>query len=187
MKDLLLRLVTIGVLAVLALLFFRLWQEQKDQARRWEQNYEQTQEEIGVLVMRFGEFRKHMDQKTDSILEVAKIKPRWVREVTEIHHHYFNKDTTIVEMKYDPLTGVYPFLDEKECFTFGGYIEMLQDKPQLSVTERKYDDDVNVVVYERRKRFLGLRIGRKETFMEVQSKCGTNEVRRIEVEKRRTP
>ncbi|MDH4127107.1 MAG: hypothetical protein OEV44_00025 [Spirochaetota bacterium] len=113
----------------------------KADSKRWEQNTIEIQQQIQQINYTYRDFKKYMDNKTDSILNLARIKPKNVTQITNNYTIY--KDTTINILKpiYSQKTGTYPFMDKKGCFEFSGFINMVDTTPEINIKNRKFNSD----------------------------------------------
>ena len=150
--------VIIIILAGLAYTFYDLNRKHKADAARWESNFEQTTRQVQNLNMTIDEFKKSVDQKTDSILEIAKIKPKNVTQITNYNTYYSDTTINVLTPVYEPKTGTYPFIDKAGCFEFSGFIKVNDTIPELNVLNRKFDSNFyEIEHYEKDTiHFLGL-------------------------------
>ena len=183
------KLIALVVLIGAVFTFFNLWLSERKKAERWEDNYKQTDQQYQELNMTWREFRDSMEERDDSIIKALNTRPKWVREINNIHHHHH--DSTTVVIYPDPVIlpsgTIYPFIDTNECFTIGGHMEVdpLDFTPALTINQREYDNEIIQIFYKKRRRILGFIPWRFENYQEVSSTCGTNEVQRINIIKRK--
>lgn len=134
------------------------------------------------------EFKKTLSKELDSTLKANGIKPGQVTDITNVYNTYNNYDTTVIHP--DPVIinkdTIYPFVDIKDCFTIKGYMEVLAEKPVLNIIERNYTDTTTMIGYWKRPhKFLFIKWGKKQNFIEASSKCGDVKVMKVDIVKKR--
>ncbi len=143
-------IVCIIILAGLSYTFYSLNEKHKNDAVRWEQNAQEIKLNIQQQNLTLKEFKKYMNSKTDSILKIAKIKPKNVTQITNYNTYYVDTTLNVIKPKYEPLNGVYPFIDNTGCFEYSGFIKMLDTVPELNIEERKFFSDFTDIEYMRK-------------------------------------
>jgi hypothetical protein len=140
-------IVIIIILSGLTYTYYSLNKKHKQDSIRWEKNYTETNKQVQQIDLTLNEFKKSIDNKTDSILKIANIKPKNVTQITNNYTTY--KDTIINEIKpvYEQKTGTYPFVDKQGCFEFGGFINVIDTFPELFITDRKFNSDFTEIEY----------------------------------------
>ena len=126
------------------------------------------------LTLSFKEFKASMSTKIDSILKVAEIASKAVKTVTTINNYYIDSSKTII--RPDPVISktdtTYPFIDIKDCFSVKGFMQVVNDRPELTIQERKFDNEINVIVHNKRPhKFWFIRWGRWQHFLKLYSEC----------------
>lgn len=139
--------------------FYYLNKENKEAAKRMEQNfYETSQKQYQEFTLTVSELKKHIDSKNDSILNKLKIKPKNITQITNYNTYY--KDTVIsfVSLEYEPKTASYPFVDKQGCFEISGNILVDDTIPELSITNRIFNSDFTEIEYYEKDtiHFLGI-------------------------------
>jgi hypothetical protein len=133
------------------------------------------------------EFQQLITPRLDSLMKMAKIKPKQVTNVTNINNTYINNDTTVIT---PPATitdkdTTYHFVDTKECFKVAGYMLVKENKPSLVITERSFINNIAVIAYwKRTHKFLGIQFGKKIHTGSAFSDCGEIKVDDIKVLKK---
>lgn len=181
-------IIIIVILSGLTYTFYTLNKKHKSDAERWSKNYIEVQEQIQLIDYSLKDFKKLMDNKTDSILKNAKIKPKNVTQVTNYNTYY--TDTTITEIKpeYEPKTGTYPFIDKQGCFEFSGFIQMNDTLPELNVNNRDFHQDFTEIEHYEKDtiHFIGLNFvkwwQKKElTYTLIDNCTGEKHVKKINI------
>lgn len=134
-------IVIIVILSGIGYTFYSLNEMNKKNAERWEQNAHEKDKSISQFNLTFKEFKRSIDSKTDSILEIAKIKPKNVKQITVYNNHYTDTTITIIEPLYEPQNNTYPFIDKVGCFEFSGFMEVKDTVPVLNVENRAFNSD----------------------------------------------
>lgn len=135
------------------------------------------------LVLSQGEFNKLLTHKVDSLLKSLKIAPKQVERVIERHHYH--TDTIVKYYELPKVGNSYPFIDTAQCFKFGGEVNVLGDKVNLLVNLREYNNETTDIFYrERPHKFLFFKWGKWQYEHQAINKCGTDEVREIEIKRK---
>lgn len=171
------------------------FQSQKDRADRMTDNFIAMQDSTARLIrVTKKEMLKVLDERTDSIIKVANIKPKWIREIHNVTNNYHIKDTTIV--KTNPPVEVndtlrYPFDEKIDCMTIEGFMTVDTFKvPHLYLTSGTgYENKTTSIVYERRQKYKFLfwhwrLLGKKKYELHTESECGETKTEIIKVEKK---
>jgi hypothetical protein len=135
-----------------------------------------------------SEFKSTLSPRIDSIIHELKVKPKNVERIVE--RYYFHTDSIIKEYYPEPIdingSIKYPFIDTTQCFTFGGNLKIVDQKPAIEVNLRKYEDDaVDVYYRERSKKFWFIRYGKWKTERQTMSNCGDTNIKEIEIIRRK--
>jgi len=176
----------IGALALLGIVSFQSYQLKKagNKIDRLSDNFVELQESNSKLRLTVDEFKEYSSGKMDSIMEVASIKPKWVKEYTTINNHYY--DTVEVEVPVEHVdTFKYSFMESNDCFTVGGIVNVKDSIPQVSINYREFTDTLNIIKYLKPKKFLFIRsylFGKSEE-LKIVGNCGTYEYDNIKVVK----
>ena len=144
-------IISLAIACVFGYFQYDLNKKHKEMAKRWEENYSQQTKEFKQLEMTVKEFQRNIDFKTDSILKIAKIKPKNVTQVTNYITNYVDTTITVIKPNYDVKTASYPFIDNTGCFEYVGNIVVDSlARPELNVTERKFFSDFTDIEYIRK-------------------------------------
>jgi hypothetical protein len=136
------------------------------------------------LTLSFKEFKASMSTKIDSILKVAEIASKRVKTVTTINNYYIDSSRTII--RPDPVISkndtLYPFIDIKDCFSIKGFMQVVADKPELTIQERKFNNEINVIVHNKRPHKIWfVRWGKREMKIEGVSDCGEVKIKQVNI------
>jgi len=139
------------------------------------------------LTLSLKEFKASMSTKIDSILKVAEINSKAVKTVTTINNYYIDSTKTII--RPEPVISkndtTYPFVDIKECFSISGFMKVVNDRPELTIQERKFINEINVIVHNKRPhKFWFIRYGKREMKIDGVSDCGDVKIKQINVIKK---
>jgi len=174
----------IGFIALLGIVSFQSHQLNKagDKINRLSDNFGELQKSNKQLRLTVDEFAEYSSDRMDSIMEQAKIKPKWVKEYTTVHHNYY--DTTIVEAPVEKVdTFEYSFLESNDCFTVGGIVNVKDSIPKVEINHREFTDSLDIIKYLEPKKFLFIRsylFGKTEE-LEIVGNCGIYEYNNIKV------
>lgn len=151
---------------------------------RLSDNFTELQQSNKQLRLTVGEFQEYSSGRMDSILKVAKVKPKWVKEYTTVNNHYY--DTVEVEVPVEKIDSFeYQFMESNDCFTVGGLINIEDSVPQVKINHREFTDTLSIIKYQEPKKFLFIRsylFGKAEE-LEIVGNCGTYEYDNIKVVK----
>lgn len=176
----------IGLLILIGIVSFQSYQLEKadNKINRLSDNFQEIQQSNKQLRFTMEEFKEYSGKKMDSIMEEAKIKPKWVKEYTTVHHNYY--DTTIVEVPVEKVdTFIYSFMEKNECFTIGGNVNIKDSIPKVEITHREFTDNLSIIKYLEPKKFWFIRsylFGKTEE-LEIVGDCGVYEYDNIKVVK----
>jgi len=171
--------ILIGLVVVLAIAgttLFNQWRSERENAIRWENNYNESNKVNQTIRLTISELQDRMDYKMDSILKIAKVKPSNVQNITTIHNHYH--DTVYVEVPVTKIdTNKYEFIDKNNCMTIKGIVDVSLDTPKVFITEKIFDDESSYIVYQDRRKwkllfFKTKLFGKKESKLKIINKCG---------------
>ena len=189
----------LGLIALVVLLSlsttigFRMASDNKKNAIRWEDNYNESQESVSRVQMTLTEFKKHSTEREDSLLKELSIKPKQVEKVIYIHTEELNNDTVQVDLTpVDTIQDVieYNFIEPIGCSMVSGVVSTTDPNTELEITSLFTSYDYYYVAYwQREKRsILGIKtrlFGRKKAELEVHNSCGTTSVQEIEIIKKK--
>ena len=136
------------------------------------------------LELTLKEFKASMSGKIDSVLKVAEINSKQVKTVTTINNYYIDSSRTIIrpEPVISKTDTTYPFIDIKDCFSISGFMQVVNDRPELTIQERKFDNEINVIVHNKRPhKFWFIRYGKREMKIDGVSDCGDVKIKQINI------
>jgi hypothetical protein len=177
----------IGALVLLGIVSFQSYQLKKadNKIDRLSDNFTELQESNTKLRLTVSEFKEYSSDRMDSILEVASVKPKWVKEYTTVNNHYY--DTTVVEVPVEQVdTFKYSFIEANDCFTVGGIVNIKDSIPQVEINHREFTDTLNIIKYIKPNKFWFIRSGflfGKSEELEIVGNCGIYEYENIQVVK----
>ena len=168
---------------------------QKDRADRMTDNFTEMRDSTNRLIrLTKKELMEVLDERTDSIMKVAKIKPKWVREVHTITNNYhITKPVEVLPQKpvVENDTLKYPFAEKIDCMTIEGFMTVDTLKvPHLWLTSGTgFENKTTSIVYERRNKYKFLfwhwrLFGRKKYELHTESECGDTKTEIIKIEKK---
>lgn len=143
---------------------------------RWENNFTSVQNGIKLLNLKIDEVKELHGLKMDSILEVAKIKPDNVTQYIESKEIYNYTDTTItIVIKRD--SNTFTFTDTVGCIKVKGVVKTGGDTPQVSVTNKSYENNAYYVFHNERQPYKFLfwnwtLFGKRKLELDIFSDCG---------------
>ena len=148
-------------------------------------NFTEMQEDNKQLNLTVQEFKEYSSVRMDSILKVASIKPKWIKEYTSVYHNYY--DTIVKEVPVEKIsTTKYNFLETSDCFTVGGTIDVKDTVPKLSINYRKFTDSLDIIKYLEPKKFLFIKsyLFGKDEELKIIGNCGEYKYEHINIVKR---
>lgn len=174
----------IGLIALIGIVSFQSYQLDKagSKIERLSDNFTEMQTINKNLKLSVDEFKEYSSQRIDSIMEQAKIKPKWVKEYTTVTNNYY--DTTIVEAPVEKVDSFeYSFLEANECFSVGGIVNIKDSIPEVSINYREFTDSLDIIKYLKPKKFWFIRsyLFGKEEELEIRGNCGTYEYNNVKV------
>lgn len=188
-------LILIGIILALIISMSVLFQINRNNRReliRWKTNYSELDKkysgDLSYIKLTVDEFKESSNKKIDSILIAAKIKPKQLNNFTTIINNY--SDTSDVKVPVEEISdSLYEFADTLTCMKISGLVDVSKDIPVVTITDRRYDNNIYYMQYtERNKyRFLGLwkwrLFGKKESKIQIFSECGVVNANRIDIVK----
>lgn len=134
------------------------------------------------------EMRDYITYNKDLMLKLEKlsIKPKQVeRIITNIIEY---RDTSSNEINLDPILNAikqnktlkFPFQDKTECLTISGFVSFDNDTLKTVIDNRQYADTIDIVRSWKRKKILGIGIGKKVFKTDILNNCGTVMVKYVE-------
>lgn len=185
-----LAIITIALLAIIGVggsLGFNYIQSLKKDSAIWQENYIQTTQQIRSLRLDLSDFKTVSGIHFDSIIKVAKIKPKHVTQYIENKNVYNYSDTTITEIvKRNDST--YYFSDTTGCIKIKGLVSTKDSIPAVSITSKNYESNSYYIFHNERKSYKFLfwtwnLFGKRESKLTVKSDCGENTVTNLEIRK----
>jgi len=189
MKNLTFYLVVIIViLSGVGYTYYSLNKKHKQDAERWHENYNETSKKVSQINLTLKEFKQSMDNNTDSILKIAKIKPKNVKQITNYNTYYTDTTITVIEPVFEPKNSTYPFIDSVGCFEFSGFMEVKDTVPILSVENRVFKSDFTEIEYYKKDtiHFLGLNLvkwwqSKEITYTVIDNCSGSIKVKKFNI------
>ena len=119
-------------------------------------------------------------------LENLNIKPKQVERIITNTIEY--RDTSSNEIDLQPiLTAIknskslkLPFIDQNECITVSGFTSFENNTLKTVIDNRQYNDTIDLVRSWKRKKILGIGIGKKQFKTDILNNCGTVTVKYVE-------
>jgi len=196
-------IIIIITLAAVTANFYISWKTQKENAQRWEHNYEQLQDTLsGLITLKNKEIQDYVKNElrgfAKEVYDSLNIKSKQVVEITEQHNHYHLGDTVFIQPS-EPIISQgeikYPVYEKMNCMTIAGYMVVKDTVPSLVLTEETgYDNTTVYIQYWERQKYTfpseKFRLwrwklwGRKVNELHSQSKCGDVTIQRINVIKK---
>jgi len=135
-----------------------------------------------------GEMKDYINHNSQLIerLENLNIKPKQVERIITNTIEY--RDTSSNEINLDPILNAikqnkslkFPFQDKTECLTISGFVSFQEDTLKTVIDNRQYSDTIDLVRSWKRKKILGIGIGKKVFKKDIFNNCGTVTVRYVE-------
>lgn len=152
-----------------------------DKSNRFEENFFAGMNRPNAIYLTSNEFKKYLKANNDSLLfKISdslniKVRPRNVTEVNSYYYRY-GGDTINVEIPLREVNEVYPFIYKTECRRLEGIIN-IKDSLLTLTRDEVIDSLIDVKGGKRAKimkwLFGGIRLGPKEPFDIILSKCGS--------------
>jgi predicted RND superfamily exporter protein len=122
-------------------------------------------------------------------LENLNIKPKQVERIITNTIEY--RDTSSNEINLEPILNAikqnkslkFPFQDKTECLTVSGFVSFDNDTLKTVIDNRVYTDTIYIVRSWKRKKVLGIGIGKKQFKTDILNNCGDVKVKVIEKKK----
>lgn len=125
------------------------YQSEKARANRMTENVVSLQKDINSVNYTLKELKSGIDVGLDSVLKEAKIKPKWVQEVTNITNQYI--DTTMVVTNVVQVEdSVYKWKDTEGCIKIEGLVRLTGKAPIVTTTSKKYETESTFIEYVNR-------------------------------------
>ena len=126
--------------------------------------------------------RKDLTEK----MEKLNIKAKQIERIQTNTIEY--RDTTDKEIDLQPiLTAIknskslkLPFIDQNECMTVSGFTSFENDTLKTVINNRSYNDTIDVIRSWKRKKILGIGIGKKVFKTDIVNNCGDVSVKYVE-------
>ncbi len=162
-------LAIIAVLSLSTYLMFKLYQSEKEDRVRYNNNMialikaKSRQQEITAKEL------KELYPKYDSIAKVLSIKTKFITNIIDTKYRF--KDTTITKtvLKRDSISERKNFVIEKDCYNITGFVE----KDTISITKKEFKDNITTFLYKdwEKKYLWGLLKFRPYYNAKVYSEC----------------
>ena len=171
MKQLLYKIIILGIIAVVIIGIGVLANYYKNESNRYKNNYNAMFDREIEQRLTVSELKQKYSDIVDT-LNIYKIKPKSIERIIQTKYEYrdtiaykdsliFEYDTVLLASKAD-----FNFIDR--CFSISGYVI----DSTITITDKKYTDSITVVLHWKRKWFFG----RKTYQAAVISNCGENQI-----------
>jgi len=146
----------------------------------------QTDSTNKVILLDNKMFNRVLSKKLDSIEKHTNIKPKFITNVTEIHNHYYNGDTTIYEAP-ELSKGIFDISYGNKCWGFTGSFNLANK--EVSLADKWSDNNITIYGYYQRDRLFGVKWfpkwGTRRDFLGSYSDCGIEtEVKEYKLKKK---
>lgn len=119
-------------------------------------------------------------------LENLNIKPKQVERIITNTIEY--RDTSSNEIDLEPILNAikqnkslkFPFQDKTECMQISGFVSFDNDTLKTVIDNRQYTDTIDVIRSWKRKKILGIGIGKKVFKTDIINNCGDVSVKYVE-------
>lgn len=170
--------IALAVVIIVATAFIQYYM---NKANRQSDNVQQLLYQFNkVLKLNNSEFKEYIQTNNKDLLKRVsdslnmKIRPSNVTKYNNTTYHY--KDTTIIEMPFIQVADEVHFEHKDSCFSISGIVDVVDNK--VIITNRELKDNIIKVNYVKRKPvkwLLGLRVGKKEVGVYIESNCGKSQ------------
>lgn len=190
-------LILIAIIAILGSILFvtlKSNNNNKKDAVRWENNYNESLDSIQRVTITYSEFKDKFQEKYDSLLDLNKIKPKQVEKIITINNVVRVTDTFYMQQyENNYINGIYTisFTKDTSCISLSGFIKTEDSNSKIGISNLSYNSESNYIAYWNRNRykFLGLFytkfLGKKIGTLHVASKCGDVKVKEIDIIKKK--
>lgn len=161
-------------LSICLFLMMRVFFSQRDELSRISKNQDEllsSNKKNVELTLTLSEAMKGRDSMINEISDKLKIKPKQINEVNNTYITNIDSSKTVYqsEKKND---SIFKLSISEKCWNLSGMFNSFSGKFEKDFFQ--YKDTIRVVDYWKRKKFLYMRIGRKEYFRESYSTCGSD-------------
>ena len=167
-----------AILAVVIIVATAFVQYYMNKANRYNDNQNQLLYNFNkVIKLNNSEFKKYIQENDKELLRRVsdslkmKIRPQNVTKYNNTSYYY--KDTNIVEIPLIEVADKVEFSHRDSCFAISGIVDVVSNK--VIITNRELKDNIIKLNYVKRKPIkwlFGLRIGKKEAGVYIESNCG---------------
>lgn len=114
------------------------------------------------------QFKQYFSATLDSIEKKTGVKAKNVYEITHLHQYYIDSSKTIIQgQKISDST--YKVIHQTDCYGFSGY---WSDRTKsLHMDSTYFTNDTHVFLYGNRKKILGLRVGKRDFYIDQINSC----------------
>lgn len=158
---------------------------QTNEKNRINDNYQSYVQEHSTNTLELSltrkELKEYLEKNREELLDSFKklnIKPKQIERIITNTISY--RDTTGTEINLDSILNsikqnkpvTLPFNEGNECMKISGFVSYKNDSLSLKITEKTYNDTIDIVRHWKRKKILFFRIGKKEYKDTILNKCG---------------
>lgn len=190
-------LIIAGIIA--GIWFYKDWQFKSLEYERLKENTSQQRkaDSLGyskqILTRKeFEEYLEYSNKELKQYFLDHSIKPKQIERIIDSRFEYLNRDTAkinlqpIVDAIKENKSIKVPIAVSDSCMYIGGYVLFDNDTLSLDITNRKFTNKSEVIAYwERTKKFLFIKYGKKKTTFIVKDNCGRTETFEIEIYKKK--
>jgi hypothetical protein len=188
----LLKYITGGLFVFLLILAFQAWrlQSQVDKAKQEIKRLEDNQAQLlaskaqdQALILTQRELTGKVLAERDSLAKALKIRPKEVIKFVDRIVKETNTDTVEVESTFLQ-NMTWHLADGDQCWKWEADAKLNDFDLDVTRTLFDYRNKSTEVYWWQRRKFLGLRIGRKDYYQRVLPECGEILTRSIEIKKK---
>jgi len=156
---------------------------ERDRADRLEENQRQllaSTSQQTTLILTLREFLSVDALKIDSLSKALKIRPKTITQYITIEKTIH--DTVPKIVKVYPLKDSWVLTDSDKCWRWSGEAKLQNELMTVNRLRFDYNDKITEFFYwERPRKFLFVRYGKKRYYQKTSSECGTEKVLTIDI------
>lgn len=181
-----------GLVVFLLILAFQAWrlQNQVDKAKKEIQRLEDNQRQLLAakqqdlaLILTQKELTGKVLAERDSLAKLLKIRPKEIIKYVDRIVTETNTDTVEVESEFLQ-NMTWRLSDGDKCWKWEADAQLSGLDLDVSRVLFEYKNKSSEVYWWQRRKFLGLRIGKKEYYAKVLPECGEVQTKSIEIKKK---
>jgi hypothetical protein len=136
------------------------------------------------LVLTYKEAQRQNIIRIDSLSKLIKVKPKEITKVVE--KTIVQLDTVERLIQTNIITkDVWKLSDSGKCFEWGGIAKLIDDSLKVTRTLFNYHNKTDDIFWEHRKfNFWFIHLGKKQTYQQSTSECGTSKTIEINIIRR---